>query len=521
MHRPISPGPRRRARRALLAAALPAALAAAALPSAADAATVELVNSGGNGVVRYSGEPGEANNVRVELTDRGIVIDDASSIRSLDSECTTPSTGRAICPASAESILVFTGDGNDTIQYKAPHSGFVSGGDGADIIFGGLRQAGFGRQIQGVIYRGKDRTFDTRQDTVSYRMADRGVRVDAEPQITPPGQPGVADDGRPGIDFEHVSDDIEVIEGSNFDDTLFGSTGNDVLVGLNGNDVVGGGEGADFIQEGSAPNGADTLNGGNGTEDTVNYGPRTSGVNVTLDGLRNDGATGERDDVRPNVENVTGSNHADVLIGNGSDNALTGLGGDDRIDGRAGDDNLSGGTGTNHLFGGVDDDFLEARFGSFDEIDCGSGESDRFDRDNLELSMTGCEIRAVGIGTLRLAPKALQATAGKPTRLRLSWRHPQSWRKLRKVELRLTRNELPVGEITIRPRGERITADGAVKLARKRTRLTHKGKTVTARLAVQLDASLTGQELTAEVEATDTRGTRQLERNAATVRVAP
>jgi hypothetical protein len=45
-------------------------------------------------------------------------------------------------------------------------------------------------------------------------------------------------------------------------------------------------------------------------------------------------------------------------------------------------------------------------------------------------------------------------------------------------------------------------------------------KTVTARLAVRLDQSLAGQSLTAEVEATDTRGRRQLERDAETIRVA-
>jgi hypothetical protein len=43
---------------------------------------------------------------------------------------------------------------------------------------------------------------------------------------------------------------------------------------------------------------------------------------------------------------------------------------------------------------------------------------------------------------------------------------------------------------------------------------------VTARLAIRLDESLAGQTLKAEVEATDTRGRRQLERDAGTVRVA-
>ena len=38
--------------------------------------------------------------------------------------------------------------------------------------------------------------------------------------------------------------------------------------------------------------------------------------------------------------------------------------------------------------------------------------------------------------------------------------------------------------------------------------------------AVRLDESLAGKKLTLEVEATDTRGARQLERDAGTIRVA-
>jgi hypothetical protein len=82
------------------------------------------------------------------------------------------------------------------------------------------------------------------------------------------------------------------------------------------------------------------------------------------------------------------------------------------------------------------------------------------------------------------------------------------------------RTRPPRREIAIRPRANRVTADGDVELARNHSRLTHKGKTVTARLAIRLDDSLAGQTVKAEVEATDTRGRRQLERNAGTVGVA-
>jgi hypothetical protein len=69
------------------------------------------------------------------------------------------------------------------------------------------------------------------------------------------------------------------------------------------------------------------------------------------------------------------------------------------------------------------------------------------------------------------------AEAGATERLRLSRKQPKSWRQPRTIELRLTQDELPVAEITIRPRHDRIDADGAVALVRKQSKVTHRGKT--------------------------------------------
>jgi len=510
---------RGRTRRALLAAALPAVLAAVALPAAADAATVRLIDAGVNGVVSYSADPGETNAVRVSFTNAAIVIDDVVPIRSLDSRCFVNSAGDGICPGSADSIGVFMGDRNDSIQYRAPHEGFVVGGDGADVIFAGLRQAGFGRQIEPVTYRGKDsvlrgETPDFARDTVTYVFADRAVKVNLADQ----NDAATSSDGRPDIDREQIESDIEVIEGSNFDDVLLGSERGEAIRGLNGNDVIGAGGGNDVIDEGSAPNGADTISGGTGTGDRVSYGTRTTGgVSVSLDGVRNDGATGEQDNVSVTVESIGGSNFRDVLGGSSVANTLDGFGGPDTIDGLGGNDTLSAGAGNNGVTGGAGNDLIFARNGQIDNVDCGT-ETDTLDRDSDENRVVGCE--KVQVGVLGLAPKAVMAVAGKTARVRLRWRHPQTWRKLRKVELRLARDGAPVGEVTIRPRAARIAAHGAVKLVRKETRLAREGKTVTAHLAVRLDKGLVGQTLKAEVEAIDRRGARQLERNAGTVRIA-
>jgi len=514
MHLPLSAGPRRRTRRALLAAALPAALAATALPAAADAATVQMVNSGALRIASFNADAGEVNNLRVSFTAAGIVFDDQVPIRTVGSECRIDAAGNGVCPGSATDIIAFTGDRDDTIQYAAPHPGGVFAGDGSDMILAGLRQGGTGRAVERVFYTGDDTNNNSDSDTVSYRLADRGVRVDSAD--------GLAQDGRPG-DLERVDSTIEQIEGSNFADVLFGSDNNDRITGLNGDDEIGGGQGNDVLREEQGPNGADSLNGGDGV-DRVLYTGRTRGVNISLDGVRNDGEPGENDDVRPNVENVTGSSNGfDTLVGNSLTNDFDGLGGNDNLIGAGGNDTLSGGAGNNRLAGEAGNDVIRARNGELDNIDCGEdrdgADRDTVNRDSAENQVVGCESGTVGV--LRLTPTTVRTEAGKVARMRLSWRHPDGWRKLRTIELRLfSADGVPVGEVTMRPRAQRITDDGAVRLVRRASRLARKGKTVTARLAVRLDDSVAGQKLGVEVEATDARARRQLERDAGTVRVA-
>jgi FKBP-type peptidyl-prolyl cis-trans isomerase 2 len=76
-----------------------------------------------------------------------------------------------------------------------------------------------------------------------------------------------------------------------------------------------------------------------------------------------------------------------------------------------------------------------------------------------------------------------------------------------------------VAAVTIRPRGQRLSAEGAVQLSRRASRIARKGKTVSARLALRLNRSLAGQRLRVEVEAVDVRGARQLKSNAGSIRI--
>jgi hypothetical protein len=270
--------------------------------------------------------------------------------------------------------------------------------------------------------------------------------------------------------------------------------------------------------------------------DTATYADATAGVTVRVGDGPRDGRAVDQDDVR-SAKRVIGSRFGDRLeastVQPATDATLDGASGNDILIGGGGRDELVGGRGIDFLSGWGGVDRLVASDGDRDTIDCGADSPDEaFVSLAGESSITACErvvaVRTLSttqtgtpVGILRLNPKALRASVGEPARLELSWRHPRAWKQLPSIELSLTLSGRPVGEITIRPPSEHISADGAVRIVRRATRLARKGKTVTARLALRVDASLVGRTLNADVEATDRRGRRQLERSAASVRVTP
>jgi hypothetical protein len=424
-------------------------------------------------------------------------------ISQLEVRCARPSSS----PISR--LIVRSRGGGDRLTMLGSLPVRYEGGDGDDAYRGGIRP---GVPTAVDFSGGGDDG-----DLADYSFAEEGIDVRKNDR---------PNDGRITVgDKDNIRTDVTIVRGTRFRDTLHGGGGPatiETFEPLGGNDFVLGGLGFTFVDMGAAPDGADKVLGGADT--SVSYAKRTSPIRaaVDLDGA-DDGEVGERDELLQ-VGAVIGGSAGDTLLVplnriDGVGIGFDGRPGVDTIRGTNARDSLRGGPGTDKLnaFGG--DDQLFSNDGEpGDTLFCGVG-LDTATTDTVEATVSDCENRNV-VGTLHLVPKTVKAKAGKPARLRLSWRHPVSWRKLRTVELRLTGDELPVGAITIRPRQERITARGAVELVRKQTRLTRKGKTVAAWLAVRLDDSLAGQQLTAEVQATDTRGRRQLERDAGTVRVA-
>ncbi len=161
------------------------------------------------------------------------------------------------------------------------------------------------------------------------------------------------------------------------DDITIGGSGSD---GLN---TVDAGPDADTIDVGRAGQ-ADSIAGGPGS-DTVTYASHAA-VTVTLDGVPDDGAAGEGDDVRPDVEHVIGTSADDTLIGSGGPDTLDGAGGTDRLEGLGGGDTLIGGSGANDAtFGGEGDDSILLRDGLRDACAVGGSGTNTVDGDLKDL----------------------------------------------------------------------------------------------------------------------------------------
>ncbi len=212
---------------------------------------------------------------------------------------------------------------------------------------------------------------------------------------------GIADDGHAGegdnlLGFENLTgaegDDTIVGDGS--DNELSGGGGNDTILGVggddgispgSGNDSVDGGEGGDFVDGGDQSEaGADSLNGGGGTGDTLEYSGQAP-VTMTLNGQADDGRLGEGDNIA-GFEGLRGARGDDTIVGDGASNVLVGNAGDDTITGGAGNDAFDGGGG---------DDVLLS-LGGRDDVECGIG-FDTAVHDAVDVVAGGCERRGAEV----------------------------------------------------------------------------------------------------------------------------
>jgi glucose/arabinose dehydrogenase len=236
-------------------------------------------------------------------------------------ECTITGTeaSETLTGTAGNDVICGLG-GNDTLRGLGGDD-VLMGGDGDDTLDGGL-----GADVL---------VNDDGTDRASYASRTAGVVVTVG---------AGADDGEPG-EGDDVQAGVERVYGGAGNDRLIGDASAQLLDGGPGADELYGMGGKDFLDGGT---GGDVLSGGDGA-DTADYAVRGARVVVTIGTGADDGAPGEADDVRSDIERVrggsgdddlTGSAAADVLVGGAGADRLVGLGGSDTFDGGDGDDNL-------------------------------------------------------------------------------------------------------------------------------------------------------------------------------------
>jgi Ca2+-binding RTX toxin-like protein len=149
-------------------------------------------------------------------------------------------------------------------------------------------------------------------------------------------------DGRGGADnvTGGAAGDIFIGGTGNGADTLTGAAGNDLLIGGDGNDTLSGGAGNDVLRGGLGNN--DSMDGGAGSEDMLDFSDGSLAVNFTL--VQSSGSTSITNGTGGLGNNDTYANMEGV-IGTGLGDTITGSSGNDIIRGGAGNDTLNGAGG--------------------------------------------------------------------------------------------------------------------------------------------------------------------------------
>jgi len=137
--------------------------------------------------------------------------------------------------------------------------------------------------------------------------------------------------------------------------------------------TVYGGAGADLFNQGATTTVTETIYGG-ADVDTVSYALRTAAVTVTVGATANDGIASENDDIKSDVEVVTGGTVNDSLTaatgvaatfnGGPGNDTLIGDSAADTLNGDAGNDILRGAAGADILNGGDGNDTFDEETGS-------------------------------------------------------------------------------------------------------------------------------------------------------------
>ena len=248
-------------------------------------------------------------------------------------------SGDDLLDGGADNDLLNGGEGNDTVTYQYASDGVdVYLQEGTAVTYG-WDSAGF-YLYEDTLVSIENVIGSNFSDAIIGDRGDNVIRgLDGNDYIS-------ADDGNDalyggfGNDMIWAGSGDDTILGDSGNDTIYGNSGNDFIKGGFGNDKLNGDRGDDYLDGGE---GSDSIDGGDGI-DEVSYSTANSGVWVNL--FTGMGYSGEAyGDTIANVENLTGSNFDDTLVGDNNPNVIRGLAGDDQIYGRGRADTLDGGDG--------------------------------------------------------------------------------------------------------------------------------------------------------------------------------
>jgi Ca2+-binding RTX toxin-like protein len=303
------------------------------------AAGGRVLNGGGGTTDRisYAGAP---TGVTIDLVG-GVGTDALTGFR----HATGGDGGDAILSDATGGRSLDGGPGIDSLSYPGvatPLTINLNGGAGTDALANIENATGgsVGDAITGNASVANRLLGGAGNDTI-VAQGDAGDTIDCGPDADTITYAGVATPvtvdltGGPGTDA--VAGCEDVIGGD--------APAGDTLIGDGGPNHLDGREGADTLV---GNGGADVLEGGGGLHDTVSYAATAGRVDVSLDGIANDGldpgGISEGDNV-VSTENITGGPGSDRLAGNQGDNVIAGGAGDDTLIGGGGSDTLDGGAG--------------------------------------------------------------------------------------------------------------------------------------------------------------------------------
>ncbi|HEV7319261.1 MAG TPA: calcium-binding protein [Ensifer sp.] len=228
--------------------------------------------------------------------------------------------GNDILSGGAGADQFFGGDGDDTASYVDSSTAMtfnlatgVISGIGAGDTFDSIEViAGSNYGDTFIASAGADRVNGgAGVDLISYAAGSSAISVN------------LLTGSHTGLATGDIFTNVEVVEGTSFDDSFIGDNGSNIFIG-----------GA----------GADSFDGGLGV-DSIWYLTSASAVNLDLaNGVLSGGdAAG---DTYSNIERFIGSNFNDTLTAGANGTRLEGAGGSDTINGGAGADVIFGGTGS-------------------------------------------------------------------------------------------------------------------------------------------------------------------------------